>query len=125
MERLVIYAFITILIEIIVAQGKNTNSLKWSQLKRFFVDDDFLFDDMKLNAKQLQAMNTMQGQLGSAILGPNFKWDGSVMPFKICKETISDPELRRIIEDSVISFNKRNCGCFYIRWVEFLNSELS
>ena len=103
MERLVIYAFITILIEIIVAQGKNTNSLKWSQLKRFFVDDDFLFDDMKLNAKQLQAMNTMQGQLGSAILGPNFKWDGRVMPFKICKETIKDPELRRIFEDSVIS----------------------
>ena len=80
-----------------------------------FVDDDFMFDDMKLNAEQLQMMNMMQGQFGSAILGLDYKWEGRVMPYKICKETIKDPELRRVIEDTIISFNKRNCGCFYIR----------
>ena len=44
-----------------------------------FVDDDFMFDDMKLNAEQLQMMNMMQGQFGSAILGLDYKWDGRVM----------------------------------------------
>ena len=96
-------------------QGKNFPSHLEFEIRIISTDDDFMFDDMQLNAKQLQIMNAAPGELGSAILGFDFKWLGGEMPFKICNVTIKDPVLRKIILDSIIYFNKENCGCFYIR----------
>ena len=59
-------------------------------------------------------METDPDVFASATTEFDARWHGAVMPYVIDK-SIKDPEHRRVIEDAIISFNKQNCGCFYIR----------
>ena len=69
---------------------------------------------MVLNEEQLKAMKASPGS-SHAIIGKDYRWDGGIIPFWIDNTTITDPECREILIGSILSFNKRTCGCVYFR----------
>ena len=81
---------------------------------KLYLTKDFIINDMVLNEEQLKAMKASPGS-SHAIIGKDYRWDGGVIPFWIDNATITDPENREIIIHSIVSFNKRTCGCVYFR----------
>ena len=43
-------------------------------------------------------------------------WDNGEMPYEIDKSTIGASKRIKSIENAIASFNKRTCGCLYIRY---------
>ena len=69
---------------------------------------------MMLNPEQIRSMKATSG-FNNARKELKLRWYGE-MPFKIDKATIKAPTRIRNIENAVTSFNKRTCGCFFIRY---------
>ena len=81
----------------------------------FITDEDILIDDMMLKPKQIGYM-TDPPSSRSAIEGQEFRWDRGEMPYEIEKSILRNLTRVKNIENAVGSFNKRTCGCFYIRY---------
>ena len=79
------------------------------------VDEDLLIDDMMLNQEQIRLMKSPPGS-SNAREGLRFRWDGGEMPYIIDHKTIKSQMRIKRIENAVATFNKRLCGCFYIRY---------
>ena len=90
----------------------------------FITDEDVLIDDMMLNPEQIKYMRVPSG-FSNAREGLQFRWDGGEMPYEIDKSILKNLTRVKNIENAVGSFNKRTCGCLYIRYLQKMIRKLS